>query len=66
MARELAQQARALCFDEFQVTDVADAMILRRLLEGFLQVGLVRVIASKCISLSLCLYPWIMVVDFEY
>lgn len=57
IASEIAADTRLLCFDEFHVHDIGDAMLLGRLLQHLVQQGIAIVATSNYTPRALCPNP---------
>ena len=49
VARQFAEEARVICFDEFFVSDIGDAMILATLMDGLFSRGVTLVCTSNIV-----------------
>lgn len=56
VARDIASNAQLLCLDEFHITDIGDAMLMRGLLEGLLAHDVVLVTTSNTVPQELYRY----------
>ncbi len=48
LAKQFSQQYRVLCFDEFFIADIGDAMLLGNLMQFLFELGVVVVSTSNC------------------
>jgi len=51
--KNIAKEVRVMCFDEFYIEDIADAMILSKLLENIFKYKIYLVITSNCMPSEL-------------